>query len=689
MNKVKIISYLIILALLIITFSSVNTAAQLEFYAEIVKYPTLAYPEPVLVGSELEVRLALSSDANPADFSLKIYNELGEYKPEFVKVEFNEKWNSWQAFFKVPSECKEGLYSMKISFTAAGKTYDIEMPNSVWILPEWPNMIKLLYVGDTKTPAGEPYWKELVREVNLLNPTMMIFNGDEVERPSMRSAWTLFLKHWLKLRVPSYAGIGNHEYDSPGVARIWERIMGYRNYTVIVGNFLFLMMDTGMEGWMEMDQIKWAERVLEENADKVKILIMHHPLFGYKIKDEKIGVVEVDTVDDFDKLFDEGYIYGSWSEHKEEARELFKMILENDVRLVLTAHTHTDITNVVKYKGKEYYFITTTGVPYDVREYDQRNFRLINIYANGTIDVKTLFYNGKSWTDYPNGIPLDTGEAIKPYKIGYIEYYYAPANDGSKHAVSFKAKNELDHDFYDIYICFKVPADIPFENYKIVPVPEKYDVLNVGNYYYVLIYDVDLPAKSVVKFTIASEDDTKPPTIESVKMIGEDKWWVGELHVTDLEWGVEEIKVTYGEKCACCGECPIEPELYDFVESLNNGTLIFKFWIEKVNVKNGTEFIIEVKDFYGNSISKGYVFLEEKGLIPVEVTPAPTPSPTPTPSPSPTPPPTSPSPTPSPTPTPTPTPTPAPAMPFYTTAIVGGVVIIVIIGAILLLLRRK
>ncbi|RLE87897.1 MAG: hypothetical protein DRN04_17700, partial [Thermoprotei archaeon] len=147
--------------------------------------------------------------------------------------------------------------------------------------------------------------------------------------------------------------------------------------------------------------------------------------------------------------------------------------------------------------------------------------------------------------------------------------------------------------------------------------------------------------------------------------------------------------VTYGEKCACCGECPIEPELYDFVESLDNGTLIFKFWIEKVNVKNGTEFIIEVKDFYGNSISKGYVFLEEKGLIPVEVTPAPTPSPTPTPSPSPTPPPTSPSPTPSPTPTPTPTPTPAPAMPFYTTAIVGGVVIIVIIGAILLLLRRK
>ena len=684
MNRVKTLSYLIILALLLLTISTSTVTAEIKFYAEIVKYPTLAYPEPVLSGGELEIRLALSQDTAPIDFTLTIYNELNEYELEFVKTEFSNAWKGWVAYFKVPEDCKEGFYSMKIAFTAGGTTYDIEMPNSVWVLSEWPDKIKLLYVGDTKTPGGEPYWKEFVREVNLLNPTMMIFNGDEVERPSMRTAWKLFLQHWLELRVPSYAGIGNHEYDSPGVAKIWERIMGYRNYTIVVGNFLFLMLDTGMEGWMSLDQIKWAERVVKENPEKVKILVMHHPLFGYKIKDEKIDVIEVSTIDDFDKLFDEGYIYGSWSEHKEEAKELFKLILENDIRLVLCAHTHTDITNIVKYKGKEYYFITTAGVPYDVREFDQRNFRLISIYANGTIDVKSLFYNGKSWTDYPNGIPLDTGEAIKPYKIGYIEYYYAPVNDGSRHAVSFKVKNELDHNFYDINICFRVAADVDFEKYKIIPEPEKYDVVQADNYYYVSIYDVDLPAGAELKFTIASEDDNVPPTIERVKMRSEEGWWIGDLYVTDLEWGVDEVKVEY----TVTGEKWLEPELYDFVESFENGTLMFSFWIKGANLEDGAKFRIEVKDFYGNSVTKEYTFYKDKGLVPVEVTPTPSPSPTPGPTPSPTPTPT-PSPSPTPSPTPSPSPTPAPAAPPTTMYAAVAVVLIIVIAAVLIILRRK
>jgi len=46
-----------------------------------------------------------------------------------------------------------------------------------------------------------------------------------------------------------------------------------------------------------------------------------------------------------------GYIYSSWSEHVSKAKELFKAILDNDVRLVLTAHTHTDITTVIEYRG--------------------------------------------------------------------------------------------------------------------------------------------------------------------------------------------------------------------------------------------------------------------------------------------------------------------------------------------------
>ena len=610
LNKVKVLSYLISLSLLAMLYAPSIVPAELKFYAELVKYPTIAYPEPVLAGGTLEVRIALSPKVEPKALSLTIYNELARYRLGLIRSFFSPRWKCWLALFRVPSDCIQGLYSMRLSFNAT-RAYSVDMPNSVWVLNRWPHFIKLLYVGDTKTPMGEPYWRELVREANLLNATMLIFNGDEVERPFMRSAWELFLKHWLRLRVPSYAGIGNHEYEEPNVAEIWESIMGYRNYTISLGKFLFIMMDTGMEGWAPLNEIKWMERVLRGNPDKVKILVMHHPLFGYKVKDEGIGVIRVNSTEDFDKLLEGGYIYSSWAEHKREAKELFKAILENDVRLVLAAHTHTDITNVVEYRGKKYYFITTTGVPYDVREGDYRDFRLITIYANSTIDVSSLLYDGRGWTDYPNGIPLDTGEGMRPYKIGYIEYYYAPSNDGSRHAVSFKARNELDQGFRNVYVCFKVPDDVPFERYRLIPKPKAYKLIHAGGYYYVTLYGVDLPAESEVAFTIASEGDTEPPTINGVKAVIDGGWLIGEVRVTDLGWGVRDVKVMYAES----GGRWVEPRLYDFVESMGNGTLVFKFWVTAAKVANGTKFKVIAGDFYGNVASKDYVYVEGRGLI--------------------------------------------------------------------------
>jgi|GEM_PF-4359109 len=75
---------------------------------------------------------------------------------------------------------------------------------------------------------------------------MVIFNGDEVDRLFMRSAWEVFFKYWFKPRILSFAGIGNHEYEEPRVAEIWDSIMGYRNYTISLGKFLLLCL---MRAW--------------------------------------------------------------------------------------------------------------------------------------------------------------------------------------------------------------------------------------------------------------------------------------------------------------------------------------------------------------------------------------------------------------------------------------------------------
>ena len=151
-------------------------------------------------------------------------------------------------------------------------------------------------------------------------------------------------------------------------------------------------------------------------------------------------------------LLKKGFIYGSWANHPKEAKKLFSIILKYGVHLVFTAHTHTDINNVVVYNGTKYYFITMSGVPFDVREKDKRGFRLITVYANGSFTINTLTYPpGAPLNKYPNSIPIDSGEGTVPYILGLIDYYYSPSNDGKHHAVSFKAINHLNETFNNIF----------------------------------------------------------------------------------------------------------------------------------------------------------------------------------------------------------------------------------------------
>ncbi len=613
------------------------TQGKITYFAKVVKYPLPSIPEPVLQGGLLEVRIALDKTAKLSGFEAFIYNDFADATLEFVKVSYNSTFKSWHAYFKIPSDIRPGLYNLKVKFIANGNTYEIEEPISVWILKKWPKVLRMILSGDTKTPAGRPYLAEFVRVVNLLSPDLMVFDGDEVERPSMASAWLYFLDEWLKLRVPSYAVIGNHEYDSPGVAKAYEIILGYRNYSIIIGDFLFLMLDTGMDGWIPVDQLKWAESILAKYPDKAKIIVMHHPLFGYKIKDEKIEVVKVSSVDDFDKLFEQGYIYGSWKDHKEEAKYLFKLILEYDVRLILTAHTHTDINNiVVDWKGKKHYFITPSGVPYDVRDYDIRGFRYVIMYANdnGTILENTLTYAGKKLNEYPNSIPIDLGEKVEPYKIGLIEYYYAPANDGKHYAVSFRAKNELAQGFDNIRIIFKLPKDKDISAYKWIPEkPPAYEVIEHGDYKYVILYNVSLPARSVVKYTLAAIDDKDTPSA-SVKLTEKGKkWFIFEVVAVDKGWGVDEVKFTYSVDG---GKTWLKPALYDFIEAKEDGSVKYLIWIKAP--PEGTESIkykVTVVDFAGHSKTiEGVIQLVTPTTTPTTTptvtTPTTTPTPTPT-----------------------------------------------------------
>jgi len=232
LNKYKTLLKIIILLVLLLWIQPIISAPTVPIikFAEKVKYPLPAIPEPVLVGGSLEVHVKASSDAN--SWSAKLTHVfLGEYTLELVSTEFIKSKGLWKIVFRVPTNIHRGLYNLSIGFKEGGQSINIVEPKSVWILKDWPTKLRFLVFGDTKTPGGKELFYEAIREIDLINPDLAIFLGDLVERPEQSSAWKYFLGSFLLLRSPCYIVIGNHEYGSVGDASIYERIIGPQNYS--------------------------------------------------------------------------------------------------------------------------------------------------------------------------------------------------------------------------------------------------------------------------------------------------------------------------------------------------------------------------------------------------------------------------------------------------------------------------
>ena len=607
MNKYKTLLKIIILLTLLLWIQPIISAPTVPIikFAEKVKYPLPAIPEPVLVGGSLEVHVKASSDAN--SWSAKLTHVfLGEYTLELVSTEFIKSKGLWKIVFRVPTNIHRGLYNLSIGFKEGGQSINIVEPKSVWILKDWPTKLRFLVFGDTKTPGGKELFYEAIREIDLINPDLAIFLGDLVERPEQSSAWKYFLGSFLLLRSPCYIVIGNHEYGSVGDASIYERIIGPQNYTVSIGDFLLIVLPTDADGWVRMNYLKWAENILKNSHQKFKIMAFHHPLFSPKVKGTIKSILELKSADDINKLFNQGYIYYSWSEHPDEAKYLFNIIINYDVRLILAEHIHTDLNMIVKdWEGNKHYFITPASVAYDVASKDIRGFKYLIIYSNGTIDENTIYYKGTGPFTYPNSIPIDSGEDIYPYKLGFIEYYYAPLNDGKHYAVSFKAKNELKETFHDIRIIFKLPLDKPIDQYKWTPSKPSYIVYKGSDAYYVVLENVSLPAKSTIKYTVYSIDDNVKPEVNIDKSLKfEEEWTLVTINAKDTGWGVDEVSVKYSLDGGTTWKSPDLLDLVDF----KNGVATYVAWIpfSKSDYNAGKRLYIKVSasDFAGNIVEK-------------------------------------------------------------------------------------
>jgi len=587
------------------------SAQSIKYYADVIRYPLPSIPEVILDGENFTVQVSLGSETVWKNAT--VFDEFTTVNATLLDSNYDVQTGTWNLTFDLPSGLREGAYSLRLRYkpNGSGEVETLTQPRCLWVLPKWPQRLRILACGDVKPGAGgAPFWYEMAVESNLIDPDLIIFLGDLVNKPISATEWTKFEEAFEVFVDPVYVTAGNHEYTAEGDADIYERIMGPVNYSVTVGDFLLLSLDTDLVGYVKMDRLHWAEQVLSENINKTKIVFFHYPLFAPDaLKPLGSALLNITSWENFTTFLDEEIVYPTWAGHPDEAKELFRLIVEYDVRLILSEHIHTDLNVIIQDNttGKRHYFISPAALAFDIPDHDLRGFKLIEIYANGTLDESTLYYNGTGMFDYPNSIPIDTGttlnyQPIEPYKIGYLEYYYAPANDGQHHAVSFKVKNELNQRFDDPRIVFKLPADVSLEDYEWLPYKPAYDVVERDGIYYVILENITIPASSELSFTVKSINDTAPPSLslqgvpEAVKP---GSWICFDIVASDQGWGVDEVVVTYSTD----GDHWAEPDLLD-LQSAEAGMITYRVWIKAPSTNTTVTVKARAVDFAGQESSE-------------------------------------------------------------------------------------
>jgi len=523
---------LLIGAIAAIILTLVTSVATLQGYtATIITDPIMSplpsKPEPVVAGGSLTVKVKAGVGAE--DWSASLLDESGAVQLTSLGSGYVEG-RGWTLTFQVPPNLPEGLYDLRLGYSYEGKPVDLTQSRCVWAMKEWPDSLSILQISDIHEPVGKHLFPILGYEANLLNPDLIVATGDIVDVETIAAAWNYLQYTMLKIESPSYLVPGNHDYSGAS-SNYYRKYGGPVNYTVTIGDFLLIAMSTTGEGYIDMSQLAWADKVLRENPDKVKILAYHHPLLSSEYEEDlgaKTGGEITGSYTDMEAL--RSAMYFSWTTKMSEATELLRVIETNDVRLILSGHVHRDMIYIL---NGRHYFVTTTTIGGGLSPGNYHGYRYITIDSQGGVELDE--YATTRLFDPPNSIPS-----------GHITYVYKNANDGSSTAVSAHIENGLNMTLDDARLEFTVSIEHPAEAYSFSTEPESYTVTTTSQGH-VFTALVDVTPGSELDVTLSAGPDSEEPT---VAFTVPDSYAEGEqinatIRVSDSGWGVKSVEAWY------------------------------------------------------------------------------------------------------------------------------------------------
>ena len=531
--------------LLVLTLTGlVSTVPFAESYtgqkiAEIMSSPLPSAPEPVLRGGDFPVYVKDLSEALAGGDASAWSGEIGSMYGRFTLSLVNGTFDGekWVLYFNVPSDTHPGLYDLTLTQSSGGTSEGIFQSRCVWVLDEWPESLTISHITDIHEPITPLIFSQYIMQANFVDPDLCIVTGDVVQTESNARAWAFLQYSMLNMEFPSYLLPGNHDYSGHG-GSVYQVYGGKLNYTLVLGDFVIVALDSAENGYFKTKQIRWAESQLAKYPDKVKIIGFHHGLLSSEYGMEEGdpgsymgGYITADW-ENVTELADT--MYFTWKDAENQplpvAQTLIRIIQEYDVRVILAGHVHRDVIYVV---NDRHYFITTSttggGLPPDERY----GSRLIKIDGDGTVHLDP--YAEARLDDPPNNLPT-----------GYLRYVYGSANDFTETAVSVTLENMLDMGVNEGRLIFKVSDSKPVTEYEFVgeqPVRVETTTSDAGH-----VFDAyfDVESKSVLEVTLKAEEDAEAPMVDAELIsVGDGAEPTVSLTVSDGGWGVKEAEASY------------------------------------------------------------------------------------------------------------------------------------------------
>jgi len=435
----------------------------------------------------------------------------------------------------VPEGVRAGLYDVYIQL--GGEV--LREPRSVWILSAWPSKLLMMHITDvhidivTEGVHSTTYFETAVGLLNTLPVDLAVITGDCVDVGSDIGALKIFSQITNRARRPTFIIPGNHDHsqtDSESFSKLYYgRYVGPPYWYRVLGPFLIVGLDLGMEGYPDSQQLKWLEEVLSRHSDKVKIILMHHPFFRYGTFGEVNGSWK--SIEELSNV-----MYSSWAEHMEAAREFLRIVEEYSVKLVLSGHVHGD--SVVLYNGVTW-FVTTTTTCAGVREGDYRGFRLIEVREDGSVEIYGI----------PGRDPL---KEFSSFDIEEALIHIIPDPELKASTAIVRLGRGLGIELQRIHVYMYLNGTEPADRYELygnLSLVENYSLTSYGELYLANVTITPRPGVEVQVTASCYEDEWAPEV--SLLFYTPRKPIAGRDSVTlyikavDKGWGIKNVEVTY------------------------------------------------------------------------------------------------------------------------------------------------